>query len=182
MFFHFSRNGSGECICIMPAGRSPEPLVDLWEREVRVSYLRASQLARRGACIYSGRVTRGRGDCPPAEHVWPCHVARGWKAAPRAPRSCAEGGGAGGRPPALEPRGGEGRDWPTDSRCVGFHILQLRFSAWEGQEHPAEIEEGEKEPLSELDSEPPKWITDGPGVSPPAACRWVGPAADADAG
>lgn len=59
------------------------------------------------------------------------------------------GAPAGGRQP-LSPA--EGRDWPTDSRCVGFHILQLRFSAWEGQKHPAEIEEGEKEPLSELDS------------------------------
>lgn len=103
-----------------------------------------------------GDTERG-GDCLPAKHVWLCRAARIRTAAPRAPRSRAEGGGAGGSqepgpqgPQPLNPA--EGRDWPTDSRCIGFHILQLRFSTLEGQKHPAEIEEGEKEPLSELDS------------------------------
>lgn len=52
------------------------------------------------------------------------------------------------RPQPVSPA--ERRDWPTDSRYIGFHILQLRFSTWEGQKHPAEVKEGEKEPLSEL--------------------------------
>lgn len=88
------------------------------------------------------------------------------------------GAPAGGPQPLSPAEGREGTGQLTQG-VLAFIFSNCAFQPGKGRNTLQRLRRVRRSRFPSWTVQPPKWITDGPGVSPPAACRWVGPAADA---